>query len=497
MMAKQTHNPAELRHGAVHGAVYRRALSALAAALLAGCATGPEYAAPRFDMPAAYRQAAGPQKNGIGAQSAVSLDQWWTQFHDPLLTQVIERVRAQNLDIKIALARVEQARAIAQVAQANLLPKGDLSLQAAAQRQSLQSPIGEIAHNFPGYQRNTTLYDSGVGASWELDLSGGLKGARQSALADAQATEADRLAVQVMMEADAADAYFRIRGAQMRIELARQQIKTDADLLEVVDQRRNEGMATRQEQAEAQARLAQLRAAVPPLQHELDVQLNRLDVLMGAMPGTYADTIAPNTELPVGPLILPEPAGTLKPHDLLLRRPDVIAAERRLAASHAHVDVAMAQYYPQVSLSALLGFEGLDTAGLNRSTFQPGILAGLRWRLFDFGRVDAEVAQAKGANAEALIRYRAAMLKATEEVENALSTLNQLALQRKELKAEVEADIRARQAAEDAYKGGVTGMMELLEQDRQLLASRDQLAVAEADSARAAVATFRALGGGW
>jgi len=494
-MTRQTPNPAGTRRGSGHG----WALSALAAALLAGCATNPEYVAPRFDMPAAYQQAVAPQKAELAAPPAASLDQWWMQFHDPLLTQVIERVQAQNLDLKIALARVEQARAIAQVAQANLLPKGDLSLQAVGQRQSLQSPIGEIAHNFPGYQRNTTLYDSGVGASWELDLSGALKGARQSALADAQAVEADRLAVQVMMEADAADAYFRIRGAQMRIALARQQINTDADLLEVVNQRRNEGIATRQEQAEAQARLAQLRATVPPLQHELDVQLNRLDVLMGATSGTYAGNMAADAQAGGAPLTLalPVPGGSLKPHDLLLRRPDVIAAERRLAASHAHVGVAMAQYYPQVSLSALLGFEGLDTAAMNRATFQPAILAGLRWRLFDFGRVDAEVAQAKGANAEALIRYRAAMLKATEEVEDSLSALNQLALQRRELTAEVEADMRARQAAEDAYKGGVTGMMELLEQDRQLLTSRDQLAVAEADSACAAVATFRALGGGW
>ncbi len=134
---------------------------------------------------------------------------------------------------------------------------------------------------------------------------------------------------------------------------------------------------------------------------------------------------------------------------------------------------------------------------MNGSTFQPALLAGLHWRLFDFGRVDAEVAQAKGANAEALIRYRSSMLHATEDVENALSLQTTLAQQRRELQTEVEADVRARGAAEDAYKGGVTGMAELLEQDRQLLASRDQLAVAEAGSARATVAAFRALGGGW
>jgi outer membrane protein TolC len=160
--------------------------------------------------------------------------------------------------------------------------------------------------------------------------------------------------------------------------------------------------------------------------------------------------------------------------------------------------VATAEYYPKLSLSALLGFESLGSAGLlSAAAFQPQMAAGLRWRIFDFGRVDADVAQAKGANAEALALYRKSMLRATEDVENALVTLVQLEAQDRELKAETDALSRAVAATDDAYKGGATSLFEVLDQQRQLLAARDQLARVQADTARAAVASFRALGGGW
>jgi NodT family efflux transporter outer membrane factor (OMF) lipoprotein len=458
---------------------------------LTACVSGPDYVAPSISMSEKFMHA------GVGATTgatnSATLETWWRGFNDPELTTIIERVRQQNLDLDIAFARVQQARASANMGEAALLPKGEAGLQTASERQSLQSPIGILAKNFPGYQRNVTLYDSGVGASWEADLSGGLRRAKEASIADEQATEAEQLGVRVMVQADAADAYFRIRGAQRRIELALGQIKDDSDLLEIVNLRLKEGLSTRQEQAEAEARLAQVRASVPPLRSELDMQLNRLDVLMGAQPGTWSAKLGAS----MAQIVTPEIAGTLQPKDLLSRRPDVIAAERRLAAANARIGVASSEYYPKFSLSAMIGFEGLNSAAWKANNFQPQALTGIHWRLFDFGRVDAEVAQAKGAHAEALARYRYAMLKATEEVENALSMQTQLTSERRELVSEVEADQRARQASQDAYQGGVTGIMELLEQDRQLLAARDQYLIAETGAARATVATYRALGGGW
>jgi outer membrane protein TolC len=214
---------------------------------------------------------------------------------------------------------------------------------------------------------------------------------------------------------------------------------------------------------------------------------------MAAQPNTYAKVLVGNDAGTKVPAINSD----ISPTELLRRRPDVIAAERRLAASNARIGVSMAEYYPKVSLAGLLGFESLNAALLSSASFQPQALLGLHWRLFDFGRVDAEVAQARGAYAQALAEYREAMLRATEEVEDSIITLTQLELQRADLDKEITAHREARDAAQDAYQGGAISLIEVLDEDRQLLNARDQLAQLDANDARAAVATFRALGGGW
>ena len=469
-------------------------ITALAAAmLLAGCAVGPDYKQPASTMQASFNgQAAIDARKA--ALPAPALDVWWNGFNDPVLTRIIERVLDQNLDLAAALARVQQARAAAQEAGANQMPSGTFTADAARQHQSLQSPLGLIASNFPGYSRDQSLYDLGAGASWELDLAGGLKRGTETAVAEAQAAEADRLGVRITVAADAADAYFRVRGAQQRIAYAQDQVTTNGKLLALVRLRLADGMASSREIAQAEALVAQARATLPPLYIEQAVQLNRLDVLMGAQPGTYAAELS----APAVDAGLPAISLAQGPADLLRRRPDVIAAERRVAATNARIGVATAEYYPQVSISALLGFDSLGSAGLlSSAAFQPQAALGLRWRLFDFGRVDAEVAHAKGANAEALAVYRKAMLHATEDVENSVVTLTQLEAQHAELQQQVSAQIRARDASEEAYKGGAVSLYEVLEEDRQLLEARDQLARVHADNARAAVSTFRALGGGW
>jgi len=466
----------------------------LALTALAGCATGPSYQRPDAPLATAYHSA-----DALAARSAAlpapALDTWWNGFDDPALQRIVARVLAQNLDLAAAMARVDQARAAARMADARLLPEGSLTASAAHQRQSVNSPIGKIASSFPGYNREQSLYDAGLGASWELDVAGGLQHGAQAASVEAQAAEADRLGVRVSVTAEAADAYFRVRGAQRRIAVAQQQIATNGRLLELVRLRLADGLASSRESAQAEALVAQARSTVPPLRIELEVQLNRLDVLMGAAPGTYAaELAAPDTpEMRVPAISLSQ-----GPADLLRRRPDVIAAERRLAASNAQIGAAMAEYYPKVTLSALLGLSSLGTTGLlSAASLQPQAAAGLRWRLFDFGRIDADVARAKGANAEALAAYRKAVLRAAEDVENAVVTLTQLEAQHTELAQEVDAHTRARDASELAYKGGAVSLYEVLEEQRQLLASSDQLARVNTDNARAAVATFRAAGGGW
>jgi outer membrane protein TolC len=271
-------------------------------------------------------------------------------------------------------------------------------------------------------------------------------------------------------------------------------VHTEENLLVLVQARMRSGLATNRELAQSQALVLQARATVPPLRSELATQLNRLDVLMGVQPGTYAKELVTSSQT----FSVPTISDTSGPASLLRRRPDVIAAERKLAASNARIGEAISEYYPKVSLGGLLGFESLKSGDLfSANAFQPQAVIGLHWRLFDFGRVDAEVAQAKGANAEALAEYRHSMLRATEDVENAIVILTELEQQRIQVAQEVEAHKVAREAAQDAYKGGAVSLVEVLDEDQLLLTARDQLAQLHANDARAAVATFRALGGGW
>lgn len=471
-------------------------LAVALALLLAGCAAGPDYHAPVASMRGPYHgQVALEHFNQEHAQlPAPALDTWWNGFHDPVLETIVKRVLAQNLDLDAAMARVEQARAAARAAGARQLPSGTLSADALRQRQSTLSPEGRLASVTPGYDRHQTILDVGAGASWELDLAGGLRRGTESAVAESQAAEADQLGVRVSVTAEAADAYFQIRGAQQRIALAKAQLATNMKLFDLVTLRQSEGLGANRETAQAAARVAQVRATIAPLVIERDIQLNRLDVLMGAQPGTYAsDLVDSNTAIRI-PAI--ETAGG--PAALLQRRPDVIAAERRLAASSARIGVAAAQYYPSVTLSALLGFASLGGGSFfTAAAFQPQAGAALRWRMFDFGRIDADVARAQGVQAEALAVYRKSMLHAVEDVENAVLTLVQLEAQTQDVHEQVAAQQRARDSAQEAYKGGAASLYEVLEEDRLLLDARDQQARIASDQARSAVASFRAMGGGW
>jgi NodT family efflux transporter outer membrane factor (OMF) lipoprotein len=460
---------------------------------VSACAVGPNYRPTTPDLPAAYESQAALNTRGT-SPPAPSLNTYWTGFNDPELVRIIDRVLSQNLDLAAAIARVTQARAAAREAGARELPEAHFDGSVARQHQSLESPLGNIASTFPGYERDQTLRDAGVGASWEVDLFGGLRRGAEATGAEAQAAEALRDGVRITVAAEAADAYFRLRGYQARIALTQAQIETDERLLELVRQRESYGVATDLETAQARALLAHARGTLPSLKTGLTLQSNRLDVLMGAAPGTYAAELrAASADYAVPAIDTGE-----GPAQLLRQRPDVIAAERRLAASSARIGVAVAEYYPKISLAALLGFESLNSSAMFHSaSFQPTAVAGLHWRLFDFGRIDAQVAQAKGANLEALAAYRQSMLRATEDVENAIAQLTQLEAQSHELQDEVDANTQARAAAQQQYVAGVVSLLEVLDADRQLLSARDALAQVHADDARAAVETFRALGGGW
>jgi outer membrane protein TolC len=246
---------------------------------------------------------------------------------------------------------------------------------------------------------------------------------------------------------------------------------------------------------QTEGELAQAEAAVPALQAGLDAALNALDVMLGTPPGTHRGELQAPCAIPAAPAIgaMGTPAG------LLQRRPDLIAAERRVAAGTARIGAAMAEYYPHVSLGALLGSATTLSAGhlFGANANEGAALLGVRWRLFDFGRIDAQIAQARGREAESLAAYRLAVLHATEDVENAFSALANRTRQTAVLVRGEDALTRARAASFAAYRRGAGSLIEVLRADDTLLRTADARAQAQTDVARAAVAAYKALGGGW
>jgi NodT family efflux transporter outer membrane factor (OMF) lipoprotein len=459
---------------------------------LQGCTVGPKYKGPPPPALAPFHNQVNPPE-GNGA-SVTPLDRWWTGFNDPMLATVVLRALDQNLDLAAALARVNQARAAAAGAGAQLLPTTDFGATATAERQSLEGNLGTIASQVPTYRRDIHEYTLGPAASWEIDLFGGLRRGAAAARAEVEAAEADRVGTRITVAADAADAYLQIRGDQGRLVVAHNQIANDEHLLQLVESRYEAGSATKREIAQAQALLDQARGTVPLLRFALEKQSNRLDVLMGVQPGTYARELQVASQIPSIPAI----PGDQQPTDVLRRRPDIIAAERRLAASNERIGAAISGYYPKVSLSGALGLDSLNSGHLFTSDAVQAIgAAGLSWRLFDFGKVDAEVAQARGANAESLALYRQSVLRAVEDVENALAMLSQTEAYVTELQAQVQSLTKARDLSEMSYRAGSITLTDVLDADRQLLTAEDELDANRAGAARAAVVVFRSFGGGW
>lgn len=461
--------------------------------LLAGCAVGPRYVAPVSMQPAAFTSGPAVEARS-SASEAADLVAWWRAFNDPLLTSLVERGLAQNLDLQQAAARVVQARAALKGADAALMPSGQVNGQTGEVYQSRETPIGRIGSAFPQFERSTETYELNLGASWEIDLFGGRDAARDAARADWQASQAGAVAARLSVAAQIADTYVAIRMLQARLDVARLQLETQQRLVDLVALQYRKGVAAELQLRQAEGALAQVRASLPALQNELDMAMNALDVLIGVQPGTTSPELAALSPVPAPPAI--STAGG--PAALLRRRPDIIAAERALAASNERIGVAVSEYYPKFSLSGLLGTATTAAGGLfTGNATQANGAFGLRWRLFDFGRVDAEIKAAKGRNVEALASYRLTVLRASQDVEDAFSTLVQQEARATALVQGEGSLSRARDSSMAAYKGGMASLIEVLYADRRLLETRDGAIQARAAATRGAIASFRALGGGW
>ena len=465
----------------------------LVASLSAGCAVGPDYIRPNMSLPGQFQgQAAADQRL---AKASADLATWWVGFNDPQLTRFVTLALEQNLDLAQASARVTQARAGLGAANAALLPSGHVSGQAARAYQSVETPLGQVLSSAPGFDRYGNAYEANLGASWELDVFGGLRRGKEAALAEYQASEAGAVAARLAVAAQTADIYITIRGLQARLDVARKQVRTQQDLLATINLLYGKGLAAELQVRQVEGALAQVRASVPVLEAGLDVAMNALDVMLASPPGTHRAELVETSEIPAAPQITAMGA----PGDLMRRRPDLIVAERRLAVSSARIGVAIAEYYPKLSLGGLIGSATSVSSGnlFTSGAGQAAAVLGLRWRLFDFGRINAQIEQAKGQEAEMLAAYRLAALRATEDVENALSALVKREEQAVVLTQGVDSLGRARGASFAAYQKGVVSLIEVLQADENLLRASDAKVQAQTESARAAVAVFRALGGGW
>ena len=471
----------------------RLTLILLSAGILSGCAVGPAYKKPEAALPERYMGQS--QVLDRQASAEANIAKWWESFGDAQLTRFISIALAQNLDIAQAQARIAQAGAGLSTAKSALLPSGNLNTQATRNHQSLESPLGQLLNAVPGYDRDATLYEANFNAGWELDVFGGLTRQKEAAIAEYQATQAGAIATQLAIAAQTADLYVTIRGLQYRLDIARKQLETQQQLASKIKLLHARGLAPKLQVEQTEAAVLQVAAYIPVLENGIDVAMNAFDVILGEAPGKYRDELSVMQPIPAAPQI----TSLGHPRDLLTRRPDLIVAERRLAMANAKIGQAIAEYYPKVGLNLLIGSATAISGGnlFSNAANQAAAIAGLRWRLFDFGRIDAQINLAKGQEAQLLAAYKQSTLRATEDVENALSSLVKREAQSVQLAQAEQALTQACKTSFVAYQRGVVSLIEVLHADENLLRVSDAKAQSQTESARSAIAAFKALGGGW
>lgn len=459
-----------------------RRYAAVAAALLcAGCATmGPDYVPPDLPLPAGWRSATGPVDPGPGQALAT----WWQQLDDPLLADLIQQALAASPDLRAAQSRLREARARRLLAGAERLPSVNPSVSASRSRSSQETGGGN----------SRTLFSAGFDASWEPDLFGGLARGVEAAQADQEQAQAKLDQTRVTLAAEVALNYVDLRAYQARLAIARDNLASQAETLQISDWRAQAGLTTILDVEQARTDLEQTRSQIPSLEAGLAEARHRLAILLGQPPGTLDDRLADTGPIPVVPahLAIGIPADTLR------QRPDLRAAERALAAETARLGVAQANRRPDLTLSGSLGLESLTLGELGSPQALAGSLAArLAGTLWDGDRLKQRVAIQDAVREQALIAYEASVLTALEEVENALVALEAGRRRQATLVEASRAAARAAELARQQYQAGLVDFQNVLSTQRALLATQDSLAAAQADAVTALIRLYKALGGGW
>jgi NodT family efflux transporter outer membrane factor (OMF) lipoprotein len=449
--------------------------------ILSGCLSiGPDYRAPVPEAPAAWSRLEGPADNA----TAPDLGRWWHNLGDPLLSDIVRQALDANLDLRNAQARLREARARRAVALAGFFPAVDASGSRSRSQSSRETGSGMTRE----------LYSGSLDASWKLDVFGGTRRGFEAAEADFESSLAELHAAQVTVAAEAALSYVEMRALQERLRIARDNLASQTETLQLTQWRAQAGLVDSQDVAQARSNREQTRSQIPLLETSLAETQHSLEILLGKQPGSLRARLDVEAGLPA----VPERIAAGIPADTLRQRPDIRAAERALAAETARVGVAEAARYPSFNISGSIGLEALTFRALGGGDAgTSSLLAGITVPIFEAGRLKNQVEIQDAVREQALVAYEKAVLTALQEVENALVSLTR---SRERAQALGDATDAARSAADMArlrYGSGLIDFQSVLDTERSVRTIEDSLASARADGVLALIRLYKAMGGGW
>ena len=452
------------------------------AALLGGCALGPNYKRPEVAKPETFR--------GQAATEAASFADtpWWEAFQDPALQALIQEALHTNHDAAIAAARVQEARANVSVARSGLFPSLDYGATAGRAR----LPLGGL--NLPdGTDHKTTdVFVGTMSMSWELDIWGRVRRSNEAARATLFSTEEARRGVWLTLVSDLAQAYFQLLALDVQLSIAENSTQAYQGTYDLFQDRFNVGVASRLETSRALGALGNARATIPQIQSAIVARENQISILLGKQPGPIPRG-KPMYAQPVAPTV---PAGL--PSALLDRRPDLRQAEQQLVAANARVGVAKAEFFPKLSLTALFGAASPELHALTGGGATVWAVAGmLSGPLFNYGRTTGNYKASIAQWEQAKLQYEQAVLGALREVADSLTALGKFGDAETGQATAVNGLEDAVVHATDRYRQGLASYYEVLEAQQQLYPAQNTLAQIRANRLLAYVQLYKALGGGW